>query len=159
MGAEPAKRTDRRKKLEMNAGEIVRGGGESQKGRTHRLAAGVRSGDEMAAKAKGAFGGTAGPDWPQIDADGRKNGDMQYGQDALGEFFRLFKLESDATKPEIEDAGATAALVADNGVGVGSDHGNAFSLALNGESRLGKGRGSHLCQISCRGRGCSRNIG
>ena len=58
---------------------------------------------------------------------------MENCQDALGEFFRLLKFQGNAAKSEIEYARATAALVADDGIGVGSDHGNAFSFALNRE--------------------------
>jgi len=76
----------------------------------------------MAAKAEGAFGGAAGPYRPQVDADGWKDGDVENCQDALGKLFRLLKLESNAAEAEIEDAGAPAALVADDGVGVSADH-------------------------------------
>ena len=105
----------------------------------------------MAAEAEGSFRGAAGPDRPQVDADRRKNRDMKNCQDALWEFFRLLKLEGNATETEIENSGATAALVADDGVGIGSDHGYALGFALNREGRIGNGCGSLLCQSSCRG--------
>ena len=78
----------------------------------------------MTAKAEGAFRSTSGPNRPKVDADGRKDGDMKNGQDALREIFRLLKLEGNAAKSEVEDAGATVTLVADNGVGA-----HAYSFA------------------------------
>ena len=62
----------------------------------------------MTAEAEGAFGGSSGPDRPQVDADGRKDRDMENREDALGKLFGLLKLEGNAAKPEIEDAGAAA---------------------------------------------------
>ena len=105
----------------------------------------------MAAKAEGAFSGAAGPDRPQVDADGRKNRDMENSQDALREIFGLFKLQGNAAEPKVEDAGATAALIADDGVGVGSDHGNTFGFALNREGSLGLRCGRLLGQRPCCG--------
>ena len=104
----------------------------------------------MTAKAEGAFRSTSGPNRPKVDADGRKDGDMKNGQDALREIFRLLKLEGNAAKSEVEDAGATAALIADNGVGVCSDHGDAFGFALYRKGSVGNGRGSLFCQRSRR---------
>ena len=42
-----------------------------------------QSGDEVAAEAKGAFGGASGPDRAEIDANGRKNWDMENREEAL----------------------------------------------------------------------------
>jgi hypothetical protein len=92
-----------------------------------------QSGDEVATEAKGAFGGASRPDWPEIDANGRKNWDMENCQEALRELFRLFKLESNSAEPEIKDPGTPAALVTDNSVGVGASQGHTFGFALNGE--------------------------
>ena len=105
----------------------------------------------MTAEAEGAFGGASGPDRPQVDADGRKDRDMENCEDTLGKLFRLLKLEGNAAKPEIQDASAAAALVTDDGVGVGSDHGDALGFALNRKRRLGNGRGSLFYQSSCGG--------
>ena len=102
----------------------------------------------MAAKAERPLRSSAGPDRPQVDANRWKDGDMENCQDAFGEIFRLLELESDAAKPEIEDAGATAALVADEGVRIRSKHGNTFGFALNRERSLGSGPGSLLGQSS-----------
>ena len=96
------------------------------------------SGYEVAAKTKGAFGGASGPDWAEIDAYGRKNRHMENCQEALREILGLFKLERDAAEAEFEDAGAAAALIADDGVSVGACHGHALRLALDCERRLGK---------------------
>ena len=74
---------------------------------------------------------------------------MKNCQDALGELFRLLKLQGNSPKPEIEDAGATAALIADDGVGIGSDHGDTLGFALNREGGLRNGCWSLLCQGSC----------
>ena len=105
----------------------------------------------MAAEAKGAFSGATGPDGPKIDADRRKDWDMENCQEALWEIFGLFKLEGNTAKPKIEDAGATTALVADDGISVSSDHGNAFGFALNREGSLGLPCGRLLGQRSCCG--------
>ena len=105
----------------------------------------------MAAKAEGAFRSTARPDRPQVNADGRQDGDMENRQDALRELFGLFKLQGNAPKSKIEDASATAALVADDCVGVGSDHGDTFRFALNCEGRLRDRRGKLLSQSPSRG--------
>ena len=91
--------------------------------------------DEMAAEAEGAFAGVAGPDGFEIDADGGKNGDVEDGEEILGEFLGMFEFESDAAKAEIEDAGAAAACFADDGVSIGAGHGNAFGFALHGVGR------------------------
>ena len=113
----------------------------------------------MAAEAEGTFRGAAGPDRAQINADGGKNWDVENCQDALRQLLRLFKLEGNTAKPEIEDAGATAALVADNRVGVGSDHGNAFGFALNREGSI-RNRGGILLGEGSPGHwGSSREIG
>jgi len=110
----------------------------------------------MAAKAEGAFRGAAGPDRAQIDADRGKNWDVEDCKDALRQLFGLFKLEGDTTKTEIENPGATAALVADDRVGVGSNHGNAFGFALNREGSIGNRGGTLLCEGSRGHRGSSR---
>ena len=102
----------------------------------------------MASKAEGAFCRTARPDGPQIDTDRRKDRHMEDSQDALRKFFRLLKLECNAAKSKIEYARATAALVADDGVGVGSDHGNPFRFALDREGWFGNGGGNLFCQGS-----------
>jgi len=73
--------------------------------------------------------------------------------------FGLFKLEGNTAKPEIEDTGATTTLVADDRVGVGSNHGNAFGFALNREGRLGLRCGNLLGQRSRCNRRRSREIG
>ena len=101
----------------------------------------------MAAKAEGTLRRAARPDRPQVDTDGRKDRHMQNGEDALGEFLWLFKFQGNTTKPEIEDAGATRALIADDGVSVRPHHGNAFGFALNREGSIGSGR------ALCRGAG------
>lgn len=102
----------------------------------------------MAAKAERPFRSSAGPDRPQVDADGWKDRDMENRQDAFRQIFRLLELESDTAKPEIEDASAAAALVADDGVGIGSGHRNTFGFALNRERSLGNGPGGLLGQSS-----------
>ena len=76
---------------------------------------------------------------------------MENCQDALGEIFRLFKFQGNAAEPEVQDAGAPTTLIADNRVGVGSDHGNAFGFALNREGNLGLRRGRLLSQRPRRG--------
>ena len=82
----------------------------------------------MAAKTERAFRGAAGPHRAQIDSDRRKNWNVQDGSDALGEFFGLFEFQSNAAKTEINDPGAPGALITDDGVGVGSRHGDSLRL-------------------------------
>jgi hypothetical protein len=62
---------------------------------------------------------------------------MEYCQEALRKLLRLFKLESDASEPEVKNPGTAAALITNNGVGVGACHGDSFGLPLNRERRLG----------------------
>jgi hypothetical protein len=76
---------------------------------------------------------------------------MKNGQDAFGKLFRLLKLQGNPSEPKIKDAGAAAALIADDGVGVGASHGNALGFTLNREGSIGSGRGRLFCQRSCRG--------
>ena len=97
----------------------------------------------MAAKAKCPFGGAPGPDWPEIDANGRKDWDMKNCEDALREILRLFKFEGNSAEPEIQDAGSPASLIANDGVGVGARHGDAFRFTLNRERSFGN-RWGHL---------------
>ena len=96
-----------------------------------------QSGDKVAAKTKGPFGGASGPDWPEIDTNGRKDRDVENCQEALREFLRLFKLEGNAAEPEVKDTGTAAALVTDDGVSVGAGHGDAFGFPLNRERGFG----------------------
>ncbi len=42
------------------------------------------------------------------------------------------EVQSDATEAEIDDASALGGLFAEDRVGVGADHGDAFRLARNG---------------------------
>lgn len=85
----------------------------------------------MATETERAFSGTAGPDGLQIDTNGRKNGDVQDGEEALREFFGLLKFERDPTEAEVQHTGAASALLANDGVGIRTNHGNAFGLSLN----------------------------
>ena len=64
---------------------------------------------------------------------------MENCQEALWELLWLLKLEGDAAKAKVEDAGAAAALVANDGVSVSAGHGDALRLALNCERRLDNG--------------------
>ena len=98
-----------------------------------------QSGNKVAAKTKRAFGGASGPDWPEIDANGRKNRDMENCQETLREFLRLLKLESNAAESKVEDAGTAAALITDDGVSVSAGHGDALRLALDCKRGLGNG--------------------
>jgi hypothetical protein len=91
----------------------------------------------VAAKTKRAFGGASGPDWAEIDANGRKNWDMKNRQETLREFFRLVKLKGNAAEPKIKDACAAAALITDDGVGVRAGHGDSFSFALDSKGGIG----------------------
>jgi hypothetical protein len=71
---------------------------------------------------------------------------VKYGQKSVRKAFRARKVQSDSTKTEIDDTGAMSGLVAENCVGVGSCHGDAFCFAWhsietalignNGERRL-----------------------
>ena len=85
----------------------------------------------MTAKAERAFRSSSRPNRPEVDPHRRKNRDMKNSQDAFGKLFRLLKLQSNPSKPKIKNAGAAAALIADDGVGVGAGHGNALRFALN----------------------------
>lgn len=76
---------------------------------------------------------------------------MENCQDALRKLLRLFKLQRNTAKSEIEDTGATVALVSNDGVSVGSNHGNAFCLALNCERSFGYGCWCLFSQSSCCG--------
>jgi hypothetical protein len=98
-------------------------------------------GDEGAADAVGALGGFLGPDGFEVDAHGRKNGDVENGENVFGEIVGGFEFESDAAEAEVEDASAAVALVAEDGVSVGAGHGDAFGSALNSVDGMGFGEG------------------
>lgn len=85
----------------------------------------------MATETEGAFRRTAGPDRLQIDTDGGKNWDMKNGQEALRKLFGLLKLERDTAETEVQHTGAASAFLANDGVGICADHGNAFGFSLN----------------------------
>lgn len=90
----------------------------------------------MAAEPKGAFSGAPGPNRAEIHADGRKNRDMENREETLRKFLRLLKLESDAAEAKVQDTGTAVALVTDDGVGIGTRHGDPFGFALNREGGL-----------------------
>jgi hypothetical protein len=112
----------------------------------------------MAAETECAFGSAAGPDGAKVDTNRRENRNMKYGQEAFGEFFRLLEFQSDAAKTQIEDPGPTASLIADDRVGVGAGHGNAFRLALDGIAGAGLWRRGLLRQGPRGGQGCRGKI-
>ncbi len=85
----------------------------------------------MATETERAFSGPAGPDGLQIDTNGRKNGDVQDGEEVLREFFGLLKFERDPTEAKVQHTRAASALLANDGVGIRANHGNAFGLSLN----------------------------
>ena len=99
-------------------------------------------GDKTATDADGIFVNLFGPEALEIDANRRKNRHMKDGEKRVREAFGSRKVESDAAKTEINDASPVYGLVAQYGIGIGADHGDAFSFAWNGvKARL---VGSHL---------------
>lgn len=107
----------------------------------------------MAADAHGALLGAAGPDWLEVNANGRKNRNMQYGDDVFRELFGLFHFESHTTKTQVQDAGATRTIIADDGISVGARHRDAFCLSLHGVSAGARGLRNSLTGKRFGGRG------
>ena len=77
---------------------------------------------------------------------------MEHGEEGLGDALHVGKIESNTTKPEVDDASAMCGLVSKDSVGVGAGHGDPFGFARsrvdtglfgnNGERRLRVKRGS-----------------
>ncbi len=82
---------------------------------------------------------------------------MQDRHNALGQLLRLFKFERNAAEAEIKYTGATSALLANDGVGIRTDHGNTFRFSLNRIAGRGFGRSWSLRRKGTRGDG--RSIG
>ena len=95
--------------------------------------------NEGAADAEAALRGALKPYGLEAYADRRKNGDVQYGHEVFRKIFLGVKFDGDASETEIENTGATCALFAECGIGVGTGHGDALRFALN---CIGAGRGS-----------------
>ena len=124
------------------------------------MASGKSLGDESATDADAALRSLLFPDGSQIDANRRKNRNMQNGKEILGKFFSGIQFDGDTAEAKVEYAGAPGALVAKDRVGVGSGHGNALGLALDGKNF--RRRRSKLTREGNRrwGRGgCNRCIG
>lgn len=85
----------------------------------------------MAAEAERAFRRATGPHRLQINADGGKNGDVKNGEDVLRQIFRLLKFERDTAEAEVQHASAAGALLANDGVGIRANHGDALGFTLN----------------------------
>ena len=83
---------------------------------------GTESGDKTTAQPKAAFRTATGPHGLEINTDRGKYGYVKDGENTFRQIFRLFKLQSNAAKSEVEDACATLALFSNNRVCVGADH-------------------------------------
>src|SRR5271157_1919642 len=93
------RRKTRRRECSQRSG--IRGGSVEWRG----------SGDEVAAEAECAFRRATRPHWPQVNADGRENGDMKNGEDIVRQLLLLFKFEGDATEAEVQHTSPAGALL------------------------------------------------
>src|SRR5215472_16372394 len=91
-------------------------------------------GNEVAAQTEGAFGSLMGPHGSQIDADGGKDGNVEDRQHAFRELFRMLEFEGNSAETKVQNARAPRTLLANDGVGIRTSHGNAFGFALDGIS-------------------------
>ena len=107
----------------------------------------------MTAEAKSAFLCPTGPYGLQVDTDRREDWHVKNGEDILRQIFRLFKLECDAAKAEVQHAGSTVALLTDGSVGVGPKHGNALRFTLDGVPSRSFGLWRNLLHERTGGRG------
>ena len=93
-------------------------------------------GNEGAADAISALLGLLFPDRLQTHAHGRKNRNVQDGEDAVRKVLWFIELNGNAAKAEINDASTTRVLVAQHGVCIRSGHRDAFRFALHGVDAL-----------------------
>ena len=96
------------------------------------------SGDESAADAEAALARLLPPNGPEVHANRGKNRDVKNREQVLRKVFGGIHLDGYAAEAKIENASAASPLFAQNGVGVGTDHGDAFGFALNGEDARGR---------------------
>ena len=69
---------------------------------------------------------------------------MQDGKNAFRDFFLRFQFKSNTTEAEIQDTGATNALIAENCVSVCAGHGDTFGLARHGIDARGRRYGESV---------------
>jgi hypothetical protein len=58
---------------------------------------------------------------------------VQNGKKILREILGRIQFHCDAAKAKIEDAGAPGTLFSEDSIGIGTGHGDALGLTLNGE--------------------------
>src|SRR5215470_19965541 len=97
---------------------------------------GMPSGDEAAADAHRIFAEFFYPHALQVDTHGRKNRDVQDGQQSLRKVFIQREVERHPPEAEVHYAGALYGLVRENGVRIRAGHGNSFGFAGNGVDTL-----------------------
>jgi len=69
---------------------------------------------------------------PASDKRGRgEEWDVKNGEDVLRQIFRLLKFERDTAEAEVQHASAAGALLANDGVGIRANHGDALGFTLN----------------------------
>jgi hypothetical protein len=87
------------------------------------------SGNKAAANADGVVTQLPGPNAFEIDANRRKDRNVENGEESFGETGDAGKIKSDATKAEIDDASAVGRVVTEDRVSVGTGHGDALGFA------------------------------
>ena len=90
------------------------------------------SGDEAAADANGVFAELPAPNALEIHADWREDRHVKNGEEHVGDAFCAGKVEGDAAKAEVHDAGAVSGLVSKYGVCVCARHRDALRFARHG---------------------------
>jgi hypothetical protein len=89
-------------------------------------------GDEAAADANGVFAELPAPNALEIHADWREDRHVKNGEEHVGDAFCAGKVEGDAAKAEVHDAGAVSGLVSKYGVCVCARHRDALRFARHG---------------------------
>src|SRR5215468_1248766 len=79
-------------------------------------------GNEVAAQTEGAFGSLTGPHWPQIDADGGEDGNVEDSEYAFRELFRMLEFEGNSAETKVQNARAPRTLLANDGVSIRANH-------------------------------------
>ena len=98
--------------------------------------------DKAAAYANRVFAELASPYRFQADAYGRKNGDMENGEQRGGNLLLGGEVQGYATEAKINNAGAVGGLIAENCVSIGSSHGDALGFSRDGvQARFVRHRG------------------
>ena len=92
--------------------------------------------DKAAAYANRVFAELASPYRFQADAYGRKNGDMENGEQRGGNLLLGGEVQGYAAKTKVNNAGAVGGLVTEDRVSIGSNHGYPLGFSRNGVQAL-----------------------